>query len=247
MTTSVDANAGEGATTSTPDSPRPRPTSTPGSQQPHPAPKKLSPLKAFTSLWGREYRRSTIVLWVLWFGVNLGYYGFVIWTPTFLVAQGYTLVRSFEYTLIMCLAQIPGYLTAAILIEKIGRKSVLTVFLIGTACAAWFFGHAPSLPMVLLSGCLLYFFALGTWGCVYSYTPELYPTVIRTSGAGAASAFGRVGAFIAPMIMPVVYAFIGPEGGFEFVFVILTVVFILVAVVVGILGVETKGKVIAEE
>ena len=100
---------------------------------------------------------------------------------------------------------------------------------------------------IILSGCLLYFFALGTWGCIYSYTPELYPTKFRTSGAGAASAFGRVGAFIAPMIVPIVYNFVGPEYGFELVFVLLTAVFIVVALVVGILGTETKGKEIPEE
>jgi putative MFS transporter len=182
------------------------------------------------------------VLWVLWFGVNLGYYGFVLWTPSFLVEQGYELVRSFEFTLIMCFAQLPGYLLAAVLIEKIGRKPVLTLFLLGTAGSAWFFGHASGMELVLLSGCLLYFFALGTWGCVYSYTPELYPTSIRGTGAGAASAFGRAGAFIAPMLVPVVYAFFGEASGFEMVFVLLTIVYIAVAAVVGIFGVETKGR-----
>lgn len=210
-------------------------------------PEKLSPLQSFTRLWSRDYRRSTIVLWVLWFGVNLGYYGFVLWTPSFLVAQGYELVKSFEFTLIMCLAQVPGYLTAASLIEKIGRKPVLTVFLLGTAASAWFFGHAGGIELVLLAGCLLYFFALGTWGCVYSYTPELYPTMIRGAGAGMASAVGRIGAFIAPMIVPVVYGFFGPEHGFELVFVVLTVVFVLVALTIGILGVETKGREYPEE
>ncbi|MDR1358062.1 MAG: MFS transporter [Coriobacteriales bacterium] len=204
--------------------------------------KGQSSLRAFANLWSREYRRSTVVLWVLWFGVNLGYYGFVLWTPSFLVAQGYELVRSFEFTLIMCLAQVPGYMSAAFLIEKIGRKPVLTIFLLGTAASAWFFGHASSIEFVLLAGCLLYFFALGTWGCVYSYTPELYPTGIRGAGAGAASAFGRVGAFIAPMLVPVVYAFFGTENGFQLVFIVLTVVFVVVGAVVGILGIETKGK-----
>jgi putative MFS transporter len=195
-----------------------------------------------THLWSKDYRQSTAVLWVLWFGVNLGYYGFVLWTPSFLMAQGYELVRSFEFTLIMCFAQLPGYFLAAVLIEKIGRKPVLTLFLLGTAGSAWFFGHASSLELVLLAGCLLYFFALGTWGCVYSYTPELYPTSIRGTGAGAASAFGRVGAFIAPMLVPVVYAFFGTESGFEVVFVLLTVVYIVVAAVIGIFGVETKAR-----
>jgi putative MFS transporter len=204
--------------------------------------KKQSSLRAFSDLWSRKYRRPTVVLWVLWFGVNLGYYGFVLWTPSFLVAQGHELVRSFEFTLIMCLAQVPGYLSAAFLIERIGRKPVLTIFLLGTAASAWFFGHAGTIELVLLAGCLLYFFALGTWGCVYSYTPELYPTGIRGAGAGAASAFGRVGAFIAPMIVPVVYAFFGTENGFQLVFIVLTAVFVVVAAVVGILGTETKGK-----
>lgn len=201
---------------------------------------------SFANLWSKDYRRSTAVLWVLWFGVNLGYYGFVLWTPSFLVEQGYDLVKSFEFTLIMCFAQLPGYFTAAVLIEKIGRKPVLILFLLGTAGSAWFFGHASGIEMVLLAGCLLYFFALGTWGCVYSYTPELYPTRIRGAGAGAASAFGRVGAFIAPMIVPVFYTLFGSESGFEMVFVILTVVFILVALVIGIFGIETKGRELPE-
>ena len=204
--------------------------------------RQISALKTLARLWSTEHRRSTIMLWILWFGVNFGYYGFVVWTPTFLVAQGYELVKSLEVVLIMCFAQLPGYALAAVLIEKIGRKPTLTLFLLGTAGAAWFFGHASSIELVIITGCFLYFFALGAWGCVYSYTPELYPTEIRGAGAGFASTVGRVGAFLAPMIVPVVYAFFGAESGFEVVFVILTIVFIVVALAVGFFGVETKGR-----
>jgi putative MFS transporter len=179
---------------------------------------------------------------VVWFGINFGYYGFVLWTPTFLLSHGFDLVRSFEFTLIMCLAQLPGYLCAALLIERLGRKAVLALFLLGTALAAWLFGHAVSTEQVLAFGCLLYFFALGAWGCVYSYTPELYPTDVRGAGVGWAAAFGRVGAFIAPFTVPTLYALLGSEAGFVFVFVVLTVVFVVVAVVVGVFGIETKAK-----
>ena len=199
-------------------------------------------LKSITGLWSRKYLRATAVLWVLWFGINFGYYGFVLWTPSFLVAQGFDLVRSFEFTLIMCLAQLPGYLAAAYLIERIGRKPVLTIFLAGTALAAWLFGHAASTSEVLGFGCLLYFFALGAWGCVYSYTPELYPAQVRGAGTGWAAAFGRIGAFIAPMIVPALYAIYGEETGFIAVFTVLTVVFLVVALVVAIFGIETKVR-----
>ena len=165
------------------------------------APKKRI---SFADLWSRKYLRSTIVLWVIWFGINFGYYGFVLWTPSLLVGKGFALVKSFEFTLIMCLAQLPGYFSAAYLVERVGRKTVLAVYFAGTALAAWLFGHATSQNEVLLFGSLLYFFSLGAWGCVYAYTPEVYPTVARASGSGWAAAFGRLGAFTAPLIVAAV-------------------------------------------
>nr|BFF11439.1 hypothetical protein GCM10025699_27420 [Microbacterium flavescens] len=69
------------------------------------------------SLWSGEFRMRTACLWVVWFCVNFSYYGAFIWIPSILVAQGYDLVRSFGFTLIITLAQLPGYVTAAWLIE----------------------------------------------------------------------------------------------------------------------------------
>jgi len=201
---------------------------------------------SFLDLWSKKYIRSTVVLWVIWFGINFGYYGFVLWTPTLLMDKGFALVNSFKFTLIMCLAQLPGYFSAAYLVERIGRKRVLSVYFLGTAAAAWLFGHAGSPGNVLAYGCLLYFFSLGAWGCVYAYTPEVYPTAARGTGTGWASAFGRIGAFTAPFIVPVIYNFYGKEVGYAYVFVMLTAVFALVALVVAILGKETMGKSLEE-
>jgi len=89
---------------------------------------------------------------------------------------------------------------------------------------------------------MLYFFSLGAWGCVYAYTPEVYPTEARASGAGWAAAFGRIGAFIAPFVVPVLYRAYGEKTGFTYVFVLLTAVFAVVALVVAVLGRETRGR-----
>ena len=200
----------------------------------------------FRELWSKKYIRSTLVLWVIWIGINFGYYGFVLWTPSLLMAKGFVMVKSFQFTLIMCLAQLPGYFSAAYLVEKIGRKAVLSLYFAGTALASWLFGHAGTANEVLAYGCLLYFFSLGTWGCVYAYTPEVYPTVARASGSGWAAAFGRIGAFAAPFIVPVVYANYGEQNGYTYVFILLTAVFAVVAVVVALLGKETMGKSLEE-
>jgi putative MFS transporter len=204
--------------------------------------KALGLIKSFRLLWSKRHIRATIVLWVVWFAMNLGYYGFVLWTPSLLMMQGFTMVKSFEFTLIMCVAQLPGYFVAGFLVEKIGRKPVLTIFLAGTALAAWFFGQSGSVEQILAFGCLLYFFALGAWGCVYSYSPELYSTDIRGAGTGWAAAFGRIGAFLAPFIVPALYTAFGEEIGFTYVFIFLMLVFLAAAVVVGIFGRETKGN-----
>src|SRR5690606_12168209 len=67
-------------------------------------------------------RARTVALWLVWFCVNFSYYGAFIWLPTILVASGFSLIRSFEYTLIITLAQLPGYAVSAWLIETWGRR-----------------------------------------------------------------------------------------------------------------------------
>ncbi|ADK15174.1 putative niacin/nicotinamide transporter NaiP [Clostridium ljungdahlii DSM 13528] len=203
--------------------------------------KKMNSI-TLADLWSKAYFRRTIVLWVLWLGINFGYYGFVLWTPTLLVGKGFSLVKGFQFTLIMSIAQLPGYYSAAYLIEKIGRKVVLVVYLIGTSLSAYLFGQATSAVTVLVFGCLLYFFSLGAWGAVYAYTPEVYPTRVRGSGAGWAAAIGRIGAIAAPYIVGLVYETKGKQAGFTYVFLMLTIVFAVVALVVALVGIETKGR-----
>ena len=174
-----------------------------------------APSVGYRELWSPRFRRSTVALWLTWFGVNFSYYGAFIWLPTLLHQGGMTLVKSFQFTLYMTLAQLPGYLVAAVLIEVWGRRATLATFLGGSAVSAVLFGLAPQIaaalspgdaglapPLTLAFGCMLSFFNLGAWGALYAVTPEVYPTTMRASGAGAATAFGRIAAMLAPLAVP---------------------------------------------
>ena len=156
---------------------------------------------SLAQLWTPTYRVRTTALWLTWFGVNFAYYGAFIWLPTLLVASGFGLVKSFEYTLIITLAQLPGYAVAAVLIERWGRRATLVTFLAGSALAAAGFGLASTVPTVLAAGIALSFFNLGAWGALYAVTPEVYPTALRATGAGSATAFGRIAAIVAPLVV----------------------------------------------
>jgi putative MFS transporter len=141
------------------------------------------------------------MLWIVWFCVVFSYYGIFLWLPSVMVMKGFSMIQSFEYVLIMTLAQLPGYFSAAWLIEKAGRKAVLIIYLLGTALSAYFFGNAETLPLLITFGMLLSFFNLGAWGVLYAYTPEQYPTAVRGTGAGLAASIGRIGGIIGPLLV----------------------------------------------
>lgn len=199
---------------------------------------KLSFVARVGSVWSSPYRRSTITLWVLWFTVVFSYYGIFLWLPTVMVLKGFGLVKSFEYVLIMTLAQLPGYFTAAYLIEKIGRKFVLVAYLLLTAGSAIWFGNATSSAMLMAAGICLSFFNLGAWGGLYAYTPELYPTAVRSTGAGLAAAFGRVGGIVGPYLVGVLVA---GKVAITTIFLVFFVAIVIGALAVLFFGKETKG------
>ncbi|ART20377.1 MFS transporter [Corynebacterium striatum] len=192
-----------------------------------------------SSIWSRSLRGRTAALWTIWFCVNLSYYGAFIWIPSLLVADGFTLVKSFSFTLIITLAQLPGYAAAAWLIETWGRRPTLATFLVGSACAAGLYGFADSTALILIAGCLLSFFNLGAWGALYAIGPELYPTHLRGAGTGAAAGFGRLASIIAPLIVPVILA----GAGAHWLFILFAAAFAIAASAAFALP-EQRGKVL---
>lgn len=189
------------------------------------------------AVWSKAYAKPTLMLWILWFTVVFSYYGMFLWLPSVMVIKGFTLIKSFEYVLIMTFAQLPGYFTAAWLIEKVGRKFVLVTYLLGTAASAFVFGNADTTMLLIVSGAFLSFFNLGAWGALYAYTPEQYPTVIRATGAGMAAAVGRVGGILGPLLVGTLVA---RDYDIGWVFSIFCIAIVIGVMAVVLLGKETK-------
>ncbi len=195
-------------------------------------------------LFGAGMTRRTVAIWVVWFMTNFSYYGAFVWLPSLLVAAGFPLVRSFEYVLVITLAQLPGYVASAWLIERWGRRGTLATFLLGSAVAASFFGFGAvsgSVAQILVAGMALSFFNLGAWGALYAVTPELYPTALRGTGAGWAAGVGRIASIAAPLSVPPLIALGGPPT----LFVVFGAVFVVGAVAATLLP-ELRGTRLAE-
>lgn len=201
--------------------------------------RKPSMFDNIKNVWSGRFARPTAMLWIVWFCVVFSYYGMFLWLPSVMVMKGFSMIKSFEYVLIMTLAQLPGYFTAAWLIEKAGRKMVLIVYLLGTAVSAYFFGTAESLALLLAAGMFLSFFNLGAWGALYAYTPEQYPTEIRGTGAGMAAAFGRIGGIFGPLL---VGSLVSQGTSLSIIFLIFCLAVLAAVAAVFFLGAETKQK-----
>jgi putative MFS transporter len=173
--------------------------------------------------------------------VNFSYYGAFIWLPTLLYASGFSLVRSFGYTLLITLAQLPGYAVSAVLVERWGRRRTLATFLVGSAVAAGLFAAASGTAMVLTAGMLLSFFNLGAWGALYAVTPELYPTRLRGTGAGWAAGIGRIASVVAPLCVPL----LRDAGGTVLLFAVFASVFVAAALA-SLLLPELRGTALAD-
>lgn len=204
---------------------------------------KITFREKVATVWSAPHRRTTLMLWILWFTVIFSYYGMFLWLPSVVMAKGFTLVKSFQYVLIMTIAQLPGYFTAAYFIERYGRKFVLVVYLTLTAISAIAFGLATTEATILAAGICLSFFNLGAWGGLYAYSPELYPTSVRSTGVGLATSVGRIGGVIAPFMVGMLVQRAVP---ISLIFTIFFVTILIGAAAVLFWGRETKGQELAE-
>jgi putative MFS transporter len=152
------------------------------------------------TIFDRTYLRTTLMLTAVWFLLSLGYYGLFTWLPGIFRAQGFTFLATFQNTVLLALAQVPGYFSAAWLVERWGRVRTLGVYLAGSALATFFFAVLRDQTSIVLASVVMSFFALGAWGVVYAYTPELYPTSARGTGMGWAGGVARIAGVIAPLI-----------------------------------------------
>jgi putative MFS transporter len=200
----------------------------------------------FRQLWTGGYGRRTVMTWTLWFFALLGFYGLTTWLGALLQGAGYAVTKSVFYTVIISLAGIPGFVVFAWLLDAWGRKWSCVLTLVGSAVCASLYGHAAAshapVAQLIATGMCMQFFFFGMWSVLYAYTPELYPTRNRATGTGFASAIGRLGSLLGPTAVGMVLPMMGQSG----VFTLGAASFLIAALAVIVLGVETRGRALEE-
>jgi PHS family inorganic phosphate transporter-like MFS transporter len=144
-------------------------------------------------------------------------------------------------------AAVPGYLVAAAMMDRMGRKSIQVMGFAMMAAAFTAMALIPNIeklvvPFLLVYGVSYFFTEFGPNATTFVYPAELFPVEARTTGHGIASAAGKLGGFVGVFLFPILMSWHGLLSAE------------LAAAVVSVLGIgvtvwllpETKGRSLEE-
>nr|AFY98627.1 organic cation transporter [Drosophila melanogaster] len=140
-------------------------------------------------------RRKTLLIFFDWF-VNSGVYYGLSWNTNNL--GGNQLVNF----MISGAVEIPGYTLLLFTLNRWGRRSILcgTMMVAGISLLATIF--VPSDMNWLIVACAMIgkLAITSSYGTIYIFSAEQFPTVVRNVGLGASSMVARVGGILAPYL-----------------------------------------------
>jgi len=157
-------------------------------------------------LFSPTWRRNSLVGCAFWTCLVIPY--FAVGTFVAQVMSAMNVESGYVGGLIYNFALLGGAVLGLIVVDRISRRS----FLVGSfwlaavttlALALW--THIPGLAMILLFAAFAGVLSAVS-NLVYVYIPELFPTDLRASGIGLATAASRTGSAASTFLLPVVVA-----------------------------------------
>ena len=200
-------------------------------------PTRVTVLELFKS--GRK--RTTFLLWILSFCFFWASNGILFMLPTILTQRGIPLTQALAFQLVQAIGGFFGYSACSFLIDRYGRRSVLFLY--------YFIGALFHLWFALASGFAMYLAIAavgwvnpGVFGATGIYVSELHPTYLRATAVGWFFGIGRIGSFLAPLIVGLMLQY----GLGAYVLHTFALTFLIAAIAIWLVGVETKGLVLEQ-
>ena len=159
---------------------------------------------SWPELFQGVYRGRSFIVWGLWICTYFVTYGISTWLPViYRTVYRLSLADALWNGVLTNLAGVAGAFLCAMAVDKLGRKTwFTTAFLLGAApLVALWLTAARSAQQVVAFASISFVFITSNSMLVYLYTPEIYPTRLRTLGTGAASAWLRVASAAGPAVV----------------------------------------------
>jgi len=148
---------------------------------------------SFFAIFSPKLLSTTLRAALLTTGAQGGYYAITTWLPTFLKTERHlTVLGTGGYLAVVIIGSYIGYLTSAVLTDRLGRKRNFILFAVGSMVVALAYTHLDVTDsLMLLLGLPLGFFASGIFAGMGAFLTELFPTEVRGSGQGFCYNVGR--------------------------------------------------------
>ncbi|KQQ60360.1 MFS transporter [Pseudomonas sp. Leaf127] len=190
-------------------------------------------------------RRTTLLIWLLFFLVMFGFYFVMSWTPKLLVAAGLSAQQGISGGVLLSVGGIFGAALIGALASRWPLTRVLSLFmLISAGLLVLFTLGASSVTIALGLGLLIGLFVNGCVAGLYALSPIVYDASVRATGVGWGIGIGRIGAIVSPTVAGLLL-----DGGWQplHLYGVFAGVFVLAAAVLLLLKPGTpKGAVRTE-
>jgi putative MFS transporter len=214
-----------------------------GQPLPAPQPLELSLQQGrYGEMWRPPYRARTCMMIVFNIFQTVGYYGFLNWVPTLLIAQGINVTKSLAYTVLIALTAPLGPVIGFVIGDRIERKWVIVGSMAVLAAVGLIFGATTVPAALIVCGMLLTTFQNIMSYSYHAYQAELFPTRIRAKAVGFVYSFSRMSQIANAFIIAFVLGRFGTGG----VFMLIALAYLVVIVVTSAFGPRTSGLALEE-
>ena len=203
------------------------------------------PAGSVKEMFGPLYGPRTLLLWAMWFGAYMINNGLLTWLPTlYRTVFDLPVDQAIGYGFAMTGIALVASFICAMTIDKVGRRRWYTgALLFASIPLAALYILGASTPIMVFALATPAFAALQTVTySLYLYSGELYPTRLRSLGAGLGSAWLRAGSIAGPWVIGLVMS----GGSIAPVFLTFAAVAALTGLVVLRWAPETSGKALEE-
>nr|WP_314101464.1 3-(3-hydroxy-phenyl)propionate transporter MhpT [Acinetobacter lwoffii] len=160
----------------------------------------VAPQGSFKDLFNSDNLLRTLCIWVSYFFTLMVVYIMLSWLPSLFMELGFTRKDGSTAQFYFMFTATIGTIILGMLTDRWKKAYVILLMYGGILAGLLALNGASSLNQMYMAAALAGAFVIGCQGVLYAFGSIVYPTEVRGTGVGVASAVGRIGAMLGPVI-----------------------------------------------